>query len=1067
MIDSGAQLNVISESVLNEMKFEVIPHDVRFIQAFTGKTAEIICWVNIQVSLSNGKELVISCAVVSGIESAIVLGLPFLNDISGVIDFKNRVIRMQEGIISMSEGRRLPSIGLIETGSLHKLEDFPMPALTSEEKQQVLDLLKNYESSWRNQRRGLIKEVSHVIKLDTARPLVTKARKFCREQQDAIEKEIEKMLADGVIRLSGSPYASEIVMVKKKTGEWRVCVDYRLINKHTVTDSYPMPRIPDLLRSIKNSTFLVSLDLRSGYWQIPMDPESKSATAFRSPQGLYEFEVMPFGLKNAPATFQRTMDFLLGDLYSKGVGVYLDDILIHSTSFTETKDLLVQTIHRLQGAGLTINIEKSSFFETEIEYLGHIVGNGALKPNPKKVSILSKIRIPATSTELRSLLGMFGYYQQYIHRFSEIVESWTNALKGLSKGNQKIEWTLEMQLALEKCSKMLSEAVLKIPIDSDVFLLETDASNTAIAGILSVRRDNKWAPIEFVSKKLSGAELRWPTREKEAFAIIHCLRKFDGFLRTRRFTVHTDHQSLKWLKEALTGKLARWASRLQEYEMDICWKKGSEIQHVDFFSRHIDPDSDIQPRMIYNITVGEEAYRLPSLAEVISAQTTVVSLERGFIRRDNVTYYRNGIWPPSQFRLSIIEACHSLPPNCHPGVKRTKSSVLKVFNWPKLHEDVTKYVRGCLYCQFSRPGLERLQGVLKTHPISRIFETVYVDFWHCSYKGESKIVLTMVDQASKWVEAKLIPDQKGCTVADTLLQEWFCRFGVPLKIITDNDPPFISDSLERVAAQMGIEKVRTTPYHPQGNAPVEAFHKTLNKRLFMFNQRAESVPFETALQLILWSYRAVMHTTLGESPFFMLFGTDPLPPLENDWRFFQRIPEQDRLKFLNLIREETQLKAYQRFKYYNDEAQRRIIDSSVAEGDLVLIRNQPKELLQAATRDGTSKKLVPRWSLPNRVIRKNKNSNRFVVRSLMTGREREVHITDIRGISPPNGALQQQQWDGIISDMVSESVFDEPQRKRILERFWEEVNRPQAKRVRVEDKKFEGATDRNDNNCSN
>ena len=1064
MLDSGAQLNVISENLLPFLKIKKIPCQISQVQGFSGGASEIQEWVEIPFTLTNGRMAAVTFAVLPNIGTQLILGLPFLKEVKGVLDHYNKIIETPEGPIQILEGRRVnPKVHMIEKteGKLDNEFDpktATMGRLTTDERAKVQALLEQYGSVWKRQRRGKAYGVSHAIILDTKRPIKCKPRAFCKEHQDVIQREITEMLSKGVIAPSSSPYASEVVMVKKPNGNWRFCVDYRLINEHTVTDKYPIPRIQDLLHGIQNATYIVALDLRSGYWQILMDPDSTSATAFRCPMGLFEFLVMPFGLKNAPATFQRTMDFLFGDMYNHGVSIYIDDILIFGTNFKTVMDLLEEVLRRLAAAGFTLNIEKSRFFEPQIEYLGHLVGDGSLRPNPKRVEVLRQLRPAVNVKEVRGLLGMFGFYRIYIPNFADIMRPLTNILKARGKSSTtRVDWTLEMETALRIAGRILGDAVLTIPIESDDFLLETDASDTAIAGILSVTRHGKWVPVEFMSKKLSDVQRKWPIREKEAYAIIHSLHKFDGFLRVRRFKVHTDHQSLKWLLQAQTGKLARWASRLAEYNMEILWKRGSDLVHVDCFSRQVEHDEDIQPRMIYNITTPDPS-SLPSMQNIIKAQGTQIPLGRGYVKKDDIIFYRNGIWVPESVRSQVIAACHSLPPYCHPGTKRTARNICKVFNWPGLHADVTLYVRSCLICQRSRPGLERLQGAIKTHPIPGAFQTVYLDFWHCTYNGTKYIVLTMVDQATKWVEAVVIPNQKSDTVAAAFLQTWVCRFGVPFTLITDNEQPLISEVLKRLAAQLGVKKIRTTPYHPQGNAPIEAFHKTLNRRVIYFEglQDSEGMPFETALQLILWGYRAVIHSTMGESPAFLVYGIDPRPPFDNDWRMIDRVPEQDRVRYLNLLREDIQSRAFRRLEYLNDEKRR--LKNLIEVGDLVLIRRQPHELIQAGIRDSTATKLLPHWGLPSRVIHSSKGAHRLLVRDLMSGKEREVHITDIRAVSPPQTDQQRQEWNVQVEAELKRSVLEPGERQRRLTRFWEHIDQPQRKQVCR--RSFDGDNDR-------
>jgi RNase H-like domain found in reverse transcriptase/Reverse transcriptase (RNA-dependent DNA polymerase)/Integrase zinc binding domain/Integrase core domain len=1058
LLDSGAQINVVSCDILQDMKHQAFSYAISEAQGVSGATLDIKGWATVPIQLRNGKDLEVEFAVVSGIKTTVLLGLPFLQQSRSILDHANLVLMMPEGPMQILEGKKMRRSGLLTITAASEevlktademISAILMPKLRDEEKSKVCDLLLRFKCLWEGKRRGVLKDIAHTIILSTTRPIKSRPRQFCLEHREAIAREIDQMLKDKVIRLSNSPYSSELVMVRKKTGDWRVCVDYRLINKHTVPDNYPFPRISDLLRSAKNCGYFVALDLRSGYWQIPMEETSKSPTAFRCPKGLYEFEVMPFGLTNAPATFQRAMDLLFSDQYNKGVSVFLDDILIFGNTFDAAYESLKEVLRRLERAGFTINLEKSNFFLPEIEYLGHVLAEGSIQPNQKRVEVLKHIKPASNVKEIRSILGMFGYYQSYIPKFSEILAPLTDTLKGTDvRSGKSIQWTEQMNQAVRKVGELLAEAILTVPVDSDELLVETDASDIAIAGVLNVKRNGKWEPIEFVSKKLSGPQLRWPIREKEAFAIVYSIQKFDPFLRTRPFTLHTDHQSLQWLQEAKMGKLARWASRIAEYDMTIYWKRGVELVHVDCLSRQVEWDDDLQDRMVCQVVVDPNP--LPKLDIIISAQPTQLPPGRGFLRKDNVIYYRNGIWPSTEFRNRIIAACHSLPPNCHPGVKKTKSNVLKIFNWTGLHKDITEYVQGCLICQRSRPGLERLQGLIKAHPLPGVFQTIYLDFWCCRYRKEPRTVLTMIDQATKWVEAVPIPDRTAETVAAVFLQTWVCRFGVPRMIITDNDPPLVGDVLQRLAGQLGITKLRTTPYHPQGNAPIESFHRTLTRRFAYFetDTKRGQIPFETALQLILWSYRAVIHSTMGESPAFLVYGTDPRPPVDNDWRMIERLPEKERVKYLNMLREDTQFRAYQRLQYMHDQKQRLEVD--IQPGDLVLLRQQPKELVGTSIRDETATKLIPRWSLPYRVLRQvYNNTSRFLVSNLLTGREREVHVTDIRAISGPQDIQQREEWGDIMDGEARKAFVDAEERGKALKRFWNEVDRPQAKRLRA------------------
>lgn len=1043
LVDSGAQINVVSDSVAADCYHTSVSGiDIMRVSGVGGQVSTILKWITLPLNFCNGSSVSVQAAVIPGKEDLFILGIPFLDALGARINFKTDIMDMLKGPVPLIRKRRKEPI----RGSIVRfvqLESISMPTLTAEERAIILGILLDHNPLFSDDRIGMCRLVKHCIRLNTERAVVARPRPYSDEHRKAIKHQVEEMLQKGIVRATSSPFAAEIVMVRKKDGAWRFCVDYRLLNKVTIKDKYPLPRIPDLLRSIKDSKYFVTLDLRSGYWQIPMEDNSIALTAFRGGGALYEFLVMPFGLTNAPATFQRAMDDLLGDLRDKGVSVYLDDILVHAKTFSECRETLETVLNRLERAGLTINVEKCKFFPQKLLYLGHILQQGHILPDRERVMALHHIKPATTLVDMQRLLGLFGYYQTFIPHYAEITKPLTDALQGLTKPKAPIPWTSQMQNSVKQLLDALSTAVLAIPLDCDDFLLETDASNDAVGAVLSVRRSDTWLPIEFTSKKFTGPQLRWPVREKEAFAIIHALHKFDHFLRGRKFVVHTDHQSLKWLLDATVGKVARWASRIAEYDMEIYWKRGTDLQHVDFLSRYIDEDLPIADRMC--MSVGINTPKLPTIGDVLLAQQSEVKPSgKGYSMRGSIVCYRNGVWVPPILRREIMAACHLMPPYYHCGVKKTRSTVLKAFNWPNLHEDITDYVRGCLACQRMRPGLERLQGLIKMHPLPRPFETVYVDYWEGTHWGKRRIVLTMIDQSTKWVEAEEVPSHSAEDLVATLLRVWICRFGVPKTLCSDNGLSFTSGSLQRLLGSLGTTHLQSTPYHPQGNAPIESFHRQLNQKLPLFERHDNNTSFPTVLSLILWSYRSTIHNTTGESPAYLLYGMDMSPPYEQDWRFARNPEEKDRQIFLNKMREEIQERAT--WKVLREQTLKNLkrLPKTVLEGDLVLLRLTELERQRHGHLEGVSLKLVPRWSLPCRVLKTYSNGNTFLVRNILTGRTREAHITDLRMISQPQDGTQEAIWTQEVAHAAR--YLDHRNYRRRCEEFWGELKSETKKR---------------------
>lgn len=1044
LIDSGSQLNIISHSLLPFITYKPCRSPFKTLKGISGRAKDIHQWIEVPISLATGQTQLIYCAVITDLPCVALFGLPFLKKVKAVHDVCNAILHTPAGPITLvsTPAPQVPTSHLATPSTDNSIDlNLSESNLTELQRTQVHNLLREYDDLWRGGKRGKAVAVAHRIRLLHDRPIVSRPRPISEEQKQILKTEVQKMLDGGVIRPSSSPYASEVVIVPKKTGDWRFCIDFRFLNWITIKDKYPLPRISDLIHAIRGSKFFVALDLRAGYWQVPMDPESIKYTAFRCCLGLFEFLLMPFGLTNAPATFQRLMDFLFGDLRFAGVLCYLDDILIHSPTFEHALELLRGVFDRLRAAGLTINLPKSDFFPKILKYLGHVSVDGRLVPDPKKVEAIDRIRAPRNLNEVRSLLGFLGYYHSFIPHYASIMLPIFDLLRNTKNTKRfnsttPVTWTDEHQAAVKKAGDLLKASVLEIPFSTDEYLIETDASEKAIGAVLNVKRDEGWRPVEFYSKTLSTTQQNWPVREREAFAIVAALQKFDTFVRGRHIIVHTDHESLQWMLKCSKGKIARWASLLAEYDMEVYYKKGTSLVHVDFLSRFLDPEPDpiLADRMCYFTSVHE----IPSLSTILSAQQqSPAPTAKGFIVKNNVTYYHGLIWVPPSQRVIIMTACHSIAPFHHPGIKKTKRIIQKTFNWPNLHQDVVDHLHACLSCRRARSGEERLQGLFRTHPIPLAFDTVYMDFWECAYDNNHYKVLTLIDQSTKWAECAVIPDAKATTVASTLLRSWVYRFGCPSKLMSDQDRSFCNDLLNRLSAQLGVTRMVSTPYHPQGNAVIESFHRTLSTGLRHLTH--PTIPFPEALDMILFAYRATIHSTTGHSPSYLTYGIDPRLPLDQDWRLERSSDNAERLKFLSTLRLDVQLQAQQALVRQNMNKNQNRTPMEFEEGQLVLCRAVTLDQLRYKA---AFYKAVPRWTLPHRVIRVLPTKKSAIVRCLLTQKTREIHLQDAQFLSPPQGEAQREEWTRLVTH-EAQSMFDPSVCQEVVANFFEALDYPQ------------------------
>lgn len=722
LVDCGAATNCMGGRCVEELRIESKENKKVIIEGIGGRVTtrgKVI----VEFMVGNGQLIKVEFTIVDQLGKMILLGLPFLRQIAATVDFRNGWIESKIGKLEMTLGwchQRVKKVWyqieqqekdtstsreeeiinssvLDEHQELEKI-NFDNANIGEDKQEKVMEILQRFKQAWVSERRGAVTTTKHEILLSTQRSLATKPRRFTEDQQRIIEEEVQSMEAGGVIEDSHSRFATDVLLVKKPNGKWRVCGDYRLLNQYTLDDKYPMPNIQELLRAMRGSSFFVTLDLRAGYWQILMAEKAKEMTAFRTPRGLKQMKVMPFGLKTAPATFQRVMNEILGDLHWNGVLVYLDDIMIHGTTFDFVLERLVTVLSRLVEVNLTINLEKCVFFPKRVKYLGYFIEAGVLTPNPEKVKVIDQLVPCKTAKDVRSLLGMFGFYRSFIRNFSSIAEPLTR----LTKKRVKFQWEQEQETAKKELVQRLQEAVLYNPVVGDTFKLETDASDIAVAGIVSCSTNKEgWRPVEFMSKTLNSTQRRWPVHEREAFAIVESLRKFDVYLRGRQFEVFTDNSSLQWMMTAESGKIARWVSRMSEFNFTIKHKKGAQMEHVDFLSRYVCPEEEeVEDRMTVWVAVGAEKKDFPSVEEIKRAQQEEPpSWGRGFARGSSLIFYRAKAYAPPALRPRILAAGHELNPLVHYGMRKTKTMISKAFCWPRIDRDIADYVQNCLSCQ--------------------------------------------------------------------------------------------------------------------------------------------------------------------------------------------------------------------------------------------------------------------------------------------------------------------------------------------------------------------------------
>jgi hypothetical protein len=504
----------------------------------------------------------------------------------------------------------------------------------------------------------------HIIELEErAKRVITTPYRHPKMYKDEIEKAIKELLDMGHIRPSTSPFASSVVLVKKKDGTMTMCIDFRALNKKTIKNRYPIPRIDELLDELHGANYFTKIDFHSGYHQIKMREEDISKTNFRCHYDHYEFLVMPFGLTNAPTTFQSCMNHVFNKQLRKHLLVFFDDLLIYSKTWDEHLRHVDQILSIMEEQSLNAKESKCEFGMTEVLYLGHIIGAKGVQVHQEKIKAIMEWPTPKTLTELRGFPGMCMYYRKFVKGFSQLCAPLTDLTK---KGAFK--WDKEAQITMDKMKKVMSTCpVLALPDFSLPFTLECDAFGEGIGAVLMQKR----YPLAYESQKLRGLELLYNIYDKEMLAIMYALAKFRQYHVGARFVVKSDHNSLKYLLEQkdLNERQQKWVSRIQAYDFDIEFVKGKNNVVADALSRR---------PSIFAMTGVSVDWKDHLVMEYAEDQFACQLLD-GQVQDDNfkvindLIYYEDQIFlvPGSAFKAKVLQACHDSPMAGHQGINKT------------------------------------------------------------------------------------------------------------------------------------------------------------------------------------------------------------------------------------------------------------------------------------------------------------------------------------------------------------------------------------------------------------
>ena len=602
--------------------------------------------------------------------------------------------------------------------------------------------------------------------------------------------------------------------------KWRLVVDFRRLNNITKTESYPLPLIDEILGNLGKNKYFSTIDLYSGFFQIEMEEKSKGYTGFTANGEKYEFSRMPMGLKNSPSTFQKVMNNVLTGLTGLSCLVYLDDVVVMGENLQKHNENLRKTLTRLRENGLKIQTDKCNFLRKECIFLGHKISEDGIFPDERKLEAVKNYPTPKTQKDIKSFLGLMGYYRKFIKDFAKIA----SPLNRLLKKDELFVWTQEQENSFRKLIKcLLSADILIYPDFEKEFILTTDASNVGIGAVLSQITEKGDSPIAFASRALNKAEKNYSTIEKELLGIIWGTKQFRQFLFGKKFKVVTDHKPLVYLKNITDpgSRLVHWQEHLEGLEFEVIYKKGILNGNADALSRMF--------------------------------LTTVVSDEE---------------------KLEIIKECHSSIMAGHRGCEPTYNRIIENgYIWQGLRKQVTDFVKSCKSCQLNKSyGKTKIPMVITdtpTEPMDKVALDI-VGKLPKSIKGH-EYLLTFQDVFSKYTVAIPLKNIDSETVADKFVKHIISKLGLMKVVLTDQGSNFTSALFKNICKIFGLKKIQTSAYHPESNGSLERYHRPLKDYFKHFINKDQSNWHELA-HLACLSYNSTVQESTGFTPNQLMFG---------------------------------------------------------------------------------------------------------------------------------------------------------------------------------------------------
>ncbi|KAL4232960.1 hypothetical protein ACF0H5_007648 [Mactra antiquata] len=984
--------------------------------------------------------------------------------------YKNAIVAKAEpisevDIISMTgqEHDNKPNEGKYKLTDL-KCPDKYLPQITSL-LDDNLDILSSSD-------RDLGQTNTVKCKIDTGNspPIKTKTYFTPLKNRQIIDEAVKDMLEAKIIQRSNSPWSSPVVIVTKKDGGKRFCVDFRKVNQVTKKNSWPLPRIDEILAQLGNGKFFSTLDLRAGYWQVELDSSSREVSAFSTSTGLYEFLKMPFGLANAPSVFQELMSIVLEECREFAFA-YLDDIIIFSPTVDEHLRHIQIIFDKLRTHNLKLKIQKCTFLQHETNYLGYVISDKGIKACPEKVKTIREMAAPKTTREARSYLGLIGYYRRLIPSFSTIAAP----IIALTRKYSRFKWTPEC----EESFKTLNRDLTKVPYVAypDInkgYIIYTDASNDCIAAVLAQECDPEdrilpnipnERPIFFASHKLSSSQQNFSTIEKECFAVKYFLEKFDPYIHGSKVVLYTDHQPLTYLMSSpmANKRLQKWSLSLSNYDLTIKYIAGRDNRCADMLSRIRHPP--LSPQEEAKIEdceeINDNAYQInlinttqmdtrqfvsviddeprdnferPTFDDVTLNMTTEQERDDGlntiknqltmtdppnavnkYVLLNNVIYYLTDmdndpvlrLCIPTHLQSDVLKRYHEELK--HMGADKCYDTIKQKYFWKNMYKSILEFISKCVVCNM-RANSQQKPHVNDTEIPVHAFAKCSMDITGPLPETLSgnRYILVFMCCLTGWVEAFAIKRKTAENIAHLLIDEIFNRYSSPRVLLSDNGSEMVNEVVKYVTNELNIAKIETSFYSPNSNGKVERFNATLKDIL---SKTTEENMWDCGLNAAVAAYRFSPCTSTGFSPFYLLYGREPEFPVDSILRPRRRYYGDEDHKIMLQTQHKAFRAAYQNMKKAKQK-QSRLANRDTTEvtydiGQAVFLKNN------------TRKSKLDHKYLPYYRIVEKKSPLTFVLKNVLDGKVVHAHARNMKSANiddwefndmPPNKLGRQAKY---------------------------------------------------------